>query len=99
MVTPPARGGCSGTGHERAHADDNNTLYFYNWTEYVPPDCLNSSPKKPVLRLSIRLTIERNHVRQVENVQRRCLRPGVPSTYYVDKMRKEGMIQKIESRS
>ena len=20
-----------------AHANDNNTLYFYNWTEYVPP--------------------------------------------------------------
>ncbi len=73
MVTPPARGGCSGTGHDAAHADDNNTLYFYNWTEYVRQDCLNSSPKKPVLRLSIRLRVERNHVREAENVQRRCL--------------------------
>ncbi len=49
--------GALALGMSAAHADDNNTLYFYNWTEYVPPrDCLNSSPKKPVLRLSIRLT-------------------------------------------
>ncbi len=38
MVTPPARGGCFlALGMSAAHADDNNTLYFYNWTEYVPP--------------------------------------------------------------
>ncbi len=36
MVTPPARGGAA-LGMSAAHADDNNTLYFYNWTEYVPP--------------------------------------------------------------
>ena len=29
--------GALALGMSAAHADDNNTLYFYNWTEYVPP--------------------------------------------------------------
>ena len=49
--------GALALGMSAAHADDNNTLYFYNWTEYVPPG----------------LRVERNHVREAENVQRRCL--------------------------
>ena len=27
-------------GMGAAHADDSKTLYFYNWTEYVPPGLL-----------------------------------------------------------
>ena len=32
--------GALALGMSAAHADDNNTLYFYNWTEYVPPGLL-----------------------------------------------------------
>ncbi len=48
--------GALALGMSAAHADDNNTLYFYNWTEYVPQRPLEQFTKKPVLRLSIRLT-------------------------------------------
>lgn len=48
--------GALALGMSAAHADDNNTLYFYNWTEYVPPGLLEQFTKEPVLRLSIRLT-------------------------------------------
>ena len=52
MVTPPARGGCSGTRHgSAAHADDNNTLYFYNWTEYVPPGLLEQFTKETGIKV------------------------------------------------
>lgn len=35
--------GALALGMSAAHADDNNTLYFYNWTEYVPPGQVNST--------------------------------------------------------
>ncbi len=90
MVTPPARGGCLALGMSAAHADDNNTLYFYNGPSTCRQDCLNSSPKKPVLSYLFDLRVERNHVREAENVQNGAYDLVVPSTYYVDKMRKEG---------
>lgn len=69
--------GALALGMSAAHADDNNTLYFYNWTEYVPPGLLEQFTKETGIKV-IYSTYEsnRNHVRQVENVQRRCLRPG-----------------------
>jgi spermidine/putrescine transport system substrate-binding protein len=32
-------------GMSAAHADDSKTLYFYNWTEYVPPGLLEQFTK------------------------------------------------------
>ena len=32
--------GALAIGMSAAHADDSKTLYFYNWTEYVPPGLL-----------------------------------------------------------
>ena len=68
--------GALALGMSAAHADDNNTLYFYNWTEYVPPGLLEQFTKETYKDGAYDLV--------------------VPSTYYVDKMRKEGMIQKID---
>lgn len=48
--------GALALGMSAAHADDNNTLYFYNWTEYVPPGLLEQFTKETGIRLSIRLT-------------------------------------------
>ncbi len=42
--------GALALGMGAAQADDSKTLYFYNWTEYVPPGCWNSSPKRPASR-------------------------------------------------
>lgn len=38
--------GALALGMSAAHADDNNTLYFYNWTEYVPPGLLEQFTKE-----------------------------------------------------
>ncbi len=51
MVTPPARGGALALGMSAAHADDNNTLYFYNWTEYVPPGLLEQFTKETGIKV------------------------------------------------
>ncbi len=46
MVTLPARGGRPALGKSAAYASDNDTLYFYNWTEYVPPGLLEQFTKE-----------------------------------------------------
>ncbi len=51
MVTPPARGGCPALGMSAAHASDNDTLYFYNWTEYVPPGLLEQFTKETGIKV------------------------------------------------
>ena len=65
--------GALALGMSAAHADDNNTLYFYNWTEYVPPGLLEQFTKDRHQGYLFDLRVERNHVREAENVQRRCL--------------------------
>lgn len=66
--------GALALGMSAAHADDNNTLYFYNWTEYVPPGLLEQFTKETGIKVIYStLRVERNHVREAENVQRRCL--------------------------
>lgn len=34
-----------------AHASDNDTLYFYNWTEYVPPGLLEQFTKETGIKV------------------------------------------------
>ena len=69
--------GALALGMSAAHADDNNTLYFYNWTEYVPPGLLEQFTKETGIKvIDSSLRVERDHVRQAQNLQRRRLRPG-----------------------
>lgn len=42
--------GALAVGISAAHADDSKTLYFYNWTEYVPPGLLEQFTKETVSR-------------------------------------------------
>ena len=70
--------GALALGMSAAHADDHNTLYFYNWTEYVPPGLLEQFTKETGIKVIDLLAPyakggKRNHVRQAENIQRRCL--------------------------
>jgi spermidine/putrescine transport system substrate-binding protein len=97
MVTPPARGGRSGNRHERCHADDSKTLYFYNWTEYVPPGLLEQFTKETGIKV-IYSTYESNETMyaKLKTYKDGAYDLVVPSTYFVDKMRKEGMLQKID---
>ena len=89
--------GALALGMSAAHADDNNTLYFYNWTEYVPPGLLEQFTKETGIKV-IYSTYESNETMyaKLKTYKDGAYDLVVPSTYYVDKMRKEGMIQKID---
>ncbi|GAM54570.1 ABC transporter [Vibrio ishigakensis] len=71
-------------------------LYFYNWSEYIPNEVLRDFTKETGIKV-IYSTYESN-----ESMYAKLKTQGggydliVPSTYYVSKMRKEGMLQKID---
>lgn len=80
-----------------AQANDNKTLYFYNWTEYVPPGLLEQFTKETGIKV-IYSTYESNETMyaKLKTYKDGAYDLVVPSTYFVDKMRKEGMLQKID---
>ncbi len=43
--------GALALGMSAAHASDNDTLYFYNWTEYVPPGLLEQFTKETGIKV------------------------------------------------
>ncbi|WP_064604528.1 extracellular solute-binding protein [Photobacterium sp. J15] len=71
-------------------------LYFYNWSEYIPNEVLEQFTKETGIKV-IYSTYESN-----ETMYAKLKTHGsgydlvVPSTYYVSKMRDEGMLQKID---
>ncbi|PSW06224.1 extracellular solute-binding protein [Photobacterium lipolyticum] len=73
-----------------------NELYFYNWSEYIPSEVLEQFTKETGIKV-IYSTYESN-----ETMYAKLKTHGegydliVPSTYYVSKMRNEGMLQKID---
>lgn len=80
-----------------ARADDSKTLYFYNWTEYVPDGLLEQFTKETGIKV-IYSTYESN---ESMYAKLKTWKDGsydlvVPSSYYVAKMRKEGMLAKID---
>lgn len=76
---------------------DNNTVYFYNWTEYVPPGLLEQFTKETGIKV-IYSTYESNETMyaKLKTYKDGAYDLVVPSTYYVAKMRNEGMLQKID---
>ncbi|PKH26341.1 spermidine/putrescine ABC transporter substrate-binding protein PotD [Enterobacterales bacterium CwR94] len=83
-------------GMQSAHAD-NKTLYFYNWTEYVPPGLLEQFTKETGIKV-IYSTYESNEsmYAKLKTYKDGAYDLVVPSTYFVAKMRNEGMLQKID---
>ena len=71
-------------------------LYFYNWSEYIPSEVLKDFTKETGIKV-IYSTYESN-----ESMYAKLKTQGagydlvVPSTYFVSKMRKEKMLQKID---
>ena len=45
--------GALAIGMSAAHADDSKTLYFYNWTEYVPPGLLEQFTKETGIKVIV----------------------------------------------
>jgi spermidine/putrescine transport system substrate-binding protein len=74
----------------------NEELYFYNWSEYIPSEVLEDFTKETGIKV-IYSTYESN-----ESMYAKLKTQGsgydlvVPSTYFVSKMRKEGMLQEID---
>ncbi len=71
-------------------------LYFYNWSEYIPSEVLEDFTKETGIKV-IYSTYESN-----ESMYAKLKTQGtgydlvVPSTYFVSKMRKEGMLLEID---
>lgn len=70
-------------------------LYFYNWSEYIPSDVLEKFTKETGIKV-IYSTYESNESMYAKlKMHSGGYDLVVPSTYYVQKMRDEGMLQKI----
>nr|WP_246225740.1 extracellular solute-binding protein [Enterobacteriaceae endosymbiont of Donacia crassipes] len=74
-----------------------DTIFFYNWTEYVPQEILNQFTKETGIKI-IYSTYDSNEsmFTKLKIYKKQSYDLVVPSTYFVDKMKNEGMIQKIE---
>ncbi|MCA2019040.1 extracellular solute-binding protein [Vibrio tritonius] len=78
-----------------AMADDNE-LYFYNWSEYIPQEVLQDFTKETGIKV-IYSTYESNETMYAKlKTQGTGYDLVVPSTYFVSKMRKEGMLREID---
>lgn len=80
-----------------APKNDSNTVYFYNWSEYVPPGLLEQFSKESGIKV-IYSTYESNEsmYAKLKTHKDSAYDVVVPSTYFVAKMAKEGMLQKID---
>ncbi|ADD79472.1 extracellular solute-binding protein [Candidatus Riesia pediculicola] len=73
------------------------TLYFYNWSEYTPSWLLNQFTKETGIKV-ICSTYESNesmYSKLKANFQE-SYDIIVPSSYFIEKMKQEGMLQKID---
>lgn len=76
---------------------DEKTVYVYNWAEYMPDAVLSEFQKATGTKV-VYTTYDNN---EAMFAKVKLLKGGgydvvVPSTYYVDRMRKEGLIQPID---
>ena len=79
------------------YASHSDVIYFYNWSEYVPPGLLEQFTKETGIRV-IYSTYESN---ETLYAKLKTHPDGgydliTPSTYFIKKMAKEGMLQKID---
>ncbi len=87
---------CAATLFTTQALANDTELYFYNWSEYIPGEILQEFTRETGIRV-IYSTYESN-----ETMYARLKTQGsgydlvVPSTYFVSKMRKEGMLQPID---
>ncbi|BAH83215.1 extracellular solute-binding protein [Candidatus Ishikawella capsulata] len=78
-------------------ANNEKVIYFYNWTEYVPPGLLEQFTKETGIKV-IYSTYESNEsmYAKLKTLKNNSYDLIVPSTYFISKMRKEGMLIKID---
>lgn len=83
--------------HLRAD-DDKGVVYFYNWTEYVPDSLLEQFTRETGITV-IYSNYESNEILYAKMKTGSHYDLVVPSSYYISRMRKEGMLQKIDKSS
>ncbi len=87
---------CAATLFSASSMAADKTLYFYNWSEYVPEQVLQDFTKETGIKV-IYSTYESNEIMYSKlKTQGSGYDLIVPSTYFVSKMRKEGMLHKID---
>ncbi len=75
---------------------EDEQLYFYNWSEYIPNSVLADFTKETGIKV-IYSTYESNETMYAKlKTQGTGYDLVVPSTYFVSKMRKEGMLEKMD---
>ncbi|MBK4765199.1 MAG: extracellular solute-binding protein [Pantoea sp. Brub] len=76
---------------------NNDVVYFYNWTEYVPPGLLEQFTQETGIKV-IYSTYESNEsmYTKLKTWTHAPYDLVVPSSYFVAKMRKEHMLQQID---
>lgn len=75
--------------------NDKGAIYFYNWTEYVPDSLLEQFTRETGIKV-IYSNYESNEILYAKMKTGNFYDLVVPSSYYIAKMRKEGMLQKID---
>lgn len=72
-------------------------LYIYNWTEYMPDEVLTRFTKETGIKV-VYSTFDSNEAMyaKLKLTGEKGYDIAVPSTYYVNKMRKENLLQKID---
>lgn len=97
-------GGCSDKSDTPATADAGaaaaagpQKVVIYNWTEYIPADVLAAFTKETGIQVEY-ATYESNEAMyaKIKLMDGKGYDLAVPSTFYVEKMRKEGLIQPIQ---
>jgi spermidine/putrescine transport system substrate-binding protein len=84
--------GCSDNAEQKSAGK----LVIYNWTEYIPDDLLRQFTKETGIQVEY-ATYESNEAMysRVKLLDGKGYDLVVPSTFYVEKMRKEGLLQPI----
>lgn len=73
-----------------------NELYFYNWSEYIPTEVLTQFTEETGIKV-IYSTYESNESMYAKlKTHPKGYDLVVPSTYFVSKMRNEGMLKKLD---
>lgn len=73
-----------------------NELYVYNWSEYMPKSIIESFTKDTGIK--IRYSTYNSNEEMYENVKSSASKYDIilPSTYFISKMSKEGLLLKID---
>lgn len=74
-----------------------NTLVVYNWSEYLPKQVIAQFTKETGIKVKYS-TYDSNEAMyaKVKTLKGKGYDLVAPSTYYVDRMRREGLLQKID---